>query len=441
MVLDPSHTIRMANRSFSDAFGLGPDSTLEGRGFGNLVQCSSRPGEAQQCGSSEECLNCGFFSKLSAVFAGDTIRREQCLVDRLEDGFERQATLLVSAAPLPDGSETLAIVILEDITELNDLRRLATGETSFEGIVGIHPAMREIFTLIRDVADSSVPVMILGESGTGKELVARAIHTVGSRKRANFVPVNCAALPDGLLESELFGHVKGAFTGAVRDRKGRFELAHGGTIFLDEIGELSQSMQVKLLRVLQEGSFERVGSEATVRVDARVVCATNKDLEQEVREGRFREDLFYRLCVVPIRVPPLRDRMSDLPLLVEHILEGSAVVERQPQANVSPGYLGLLAGHSWPGNVRELQNVLHYGLVRSRGERLEVTHAPPSLLGIRTRTTSKVGRKPRAMAGQDVLAALRETGGNRSQAAKVLGISRATLYRFLADNPAIADQG
>ena len=440
MVLDSSHTIRMANRSFAEVFAVSDGSRLSGTGFGNVIQCSSGRVGTQRCGSDDPCLNCGLFTRLNDVFTGETIRRERCHIDRLDGGREQRATVLVSAAPLPHHDETLAIVTLEDVTELSGLRRLLGSEARFEGIVGLHPTLQEIFTMVRDVADSPLPVMILGESGTGKELVARAMHTAGSRKQGNFVPVNCAALPDGLLESELFGHVKGAFTGATRDRKGRFELAHGGTIFLDEIGELSQAMQIKLLRVLQERTFERVGSEVTVRVDARVVCATNKDLEAEVAAGRFREDLYYRLCVIPIRVPPLRERMSDLPLLVEHILELHAATERRTRAEVSPGFLELLVAHSWPGNVRELQNVLHYSLVRSRGTRLEASHVPPSLLGLGTRATAKVGRRARIMDEKGVLQALRETAGNRSQAAKVLGVSRATLYRFLADNPAVGEK-
>jgi transcriptional regulator with GAF, ATPase, and Fis domain len=215
--------------------------------------------------------------------------------------------------------------------------------------------------------------------GTGKGLVARAIHMEGSRSAANFVPVACDALPDTLLESELFGYARGSSTGAVRDRKGRLDLAAGGTIFLDEIGDVSPSVQVKLLRVLQEGTFERVGGEKTISVDARVVCSTNKNLEREVEAGGFLEDLYYRLCVVPITLPPLRDRIEDLPLLAEHILECESVTSGRPKATLLPGVVAALTTFHWPGNVRELQNALHYALVKSKRGDIGLEHLPPGL--------------------------------------------------------------
>ena len=207
-----------------------------------------------------------------------------------------------------------------DITEVTRLRRRLKTEQSFAGIVGRDTKMLELFDTIRQVADVNIPVLIQGESGTGKELVAAAIHNECPSADKLFVPVNCGALPEGVLESELFGHVKGAFTGAIHDRKGRFELANGGTIFLDEIGDIPAAMQVKLLRVLQEGIFQRVGGEENIKVDVRVISATNKNLAEEVAAGRFREDLFYRLCVVPVYLPSLRERRNDIPLLAEHFL-------------------------------------------------------------------------------------------------------------------------
>jgi transcriptional regulator with PAS, ATPase and Fis domain len=252
--------------------------------------------------------------------------------------------------------------------------------------------------------------------------------------------VNCGALPDGLLESELFGHVKGAFTGAVRDKKGRFELADGGTLFLDEVGELSTAMQVKLLRVLQSGTFERVGGEKTIQVDVRIISATNKNLQREMAEGHFRGDLFYRLCAVPVTVPPLRERRGDIPLLVEHILGKIAKIQGRSELRISPEAIVRLLDHSWPGNVRELENVLQYAFIKSRGEAIEPRHLPESIMKKPEQEAPQLPRRPRLTAAQ-VDDALRATGGNRVRAAKQLGISRATLYRFLSDEPGGAPGG
>ena len=236
--------------------------------------------------------------------------------------------------------------------------RTADELPGFMGIVGCHPTMRRVFELIRRVGPSSVPVLVTGESGTGKELVARALHTLSPRRSQNLVPVHCGAIPEELLESELFGHVKGAFTGAVAARTGRFRLAHNGTIFLDEIGEMSPRFQVKLLRVLEDGSFEPVGSTATQTTDVRVVAATHRDLRAAARDGTFREDLLYRLDVVTIRLPALRERREDIPLLAEHFLRKMHEEKGLPACHLTPEAAEALRAHDWPGNVRELRNVL-----------------------------------------------------------------------------------
>ena len=348
-----------------------------------------------------------------------------------KDGGRRLVAMTVCAMRDALGHQIGVLVSFRDFTREHRLARRIGEIQQFSGIIGKDHAMQDVYDLIRDLASSNVPVLIQGESGTGKELVAAAIHNEGQRAGKLFVPVNCGALPEALLESELFGHVKGAFTGAIRDKKGRFELADGGSIFLDEIGDISLAMQVKLLRVLQEGRFERVGGETTMRVNVRIISATNKHLAEEIQEGRFREDLFYRLNVVPIFLPPLRERRNDIPILIEHTL-GALVKElgRKP-IKVSPRALDIMMSHEWPGNVRELQNWLQFALVKCRGSLIEPEHLPPSAFaGLPGRAPR---RRRRKLDVDSVRRALDQAGGNKVEAAKILGVSRATLYRFLDD--------
>jgi transcriptional regulator with GAF, ATPase, and Fis domain len=322
-----------------------------------------------------------------------------------------------------------------DITELGQLRSRLKTEQSFAGIVGRDAKMLQLFDTIREVAEVNIPVLIQGESGTGKELVAAAIHNESYGAEEPFVPVNCGALPEGVLESELFGHVKGAFTGAVRDRKGRFELADGGTIFLDEVGELPGATQVKLLRVLQEGTFQHVGGEETIKVDVRVISATNKNLTEEVAAGRFREDLFYRLCVVPVYLPPLRERRNDIPLLAEHLLKRALAEVDRESVVLSPEAVDVMVDYDWPGNVRELENAIRYALVKCRDNLLLPGYLPLKILKShvpRELYPKKPGKKrKRKLDAESVWLALEEAGGSKIEAARRLGVSRATLYRFL----------
>ena len=302
-----------------------------------------------------------------------------------------------------------------------------------DGLVGRSGAMLAVYKQIALACASDAPVLVTGETGTGKELVARAIHRHGPRAERAFVPVNCGAIPEGLLESELFGHVRGAFTGAVADKKGLFEQAHGGTIFLDEVGEMSPALQVRLLRALELGEVRPVGGARVLNVDARVVAATHRDLERAVKEGGFRQDLFYRLNVFSIRVPPLRDRRDDVPLLARHFLAVFAQRGR-PRVALTPAATAALAAHDWPGNVRELENTLERLTVAARGGTIDVPDLPESLRGRRVPAMEEA-----VFAGlpsldemekrylRHVLAAVR---GNRSRAAEVLGIDRRTLYRM-----------
>jgi len=435
MVIDENRRIRMVNQGLEQTFGVALEAAVDSCP-GDALGCPFALDGSEECGTLEECVRCQLREPTVEALAGETISRKSCEFTFFAGGQEHKVVLLVSAMPLDYRGERLAIVILEDVTELAGLRRLLHTEKSFAGIVGNTPEMHAVFESIREVADADVPVMVLGESGTGKELVARAIHDQGARSSKKFVSVNCGALPDGLLESELFGHVKGAFTGSIRDRKGRFELADGGTIFLDEVADLSLPMQVKLLRVLQEGTFERVGGEKTVEVDVRVVSATNKNIEAEVAAGRFREDLYYRLCVVPITVPPLRKRIPDVPLLAEYFIQREVASSGGLKGEISPEVLGLLESYSWPGNVRELQNVLQFAWIKCRGGEMAPEHLPPSLT-----KTVELGKKKMSRQGKlsiDAVAeALEVTGGNKTEAAKHLGCSRATLYRFLDENSAL----
>jgi DNA-binding NtrC family response regulator len=308
------------------------------------------------------------------------------------------------------------------------LRKVLKREYHFRDLISKSAAMQAVFDLARTAARSQSTILVLGESGTGKELLARAIHAESPRRDGPFIAVSCAALTETLLESELFGYEKGAFTGAAGRHKGKFELANGGTIFLDEIGDISAKLQLDLLRVLEDRRFFRVGGSEPVEVDVRVIAATNRDLKAAVDTGDFREDLYYRLHVIPIRIPPLRERRQDIPLLVEHFLERLSIEMNRRVDSVSAEAMGLLMAHDWPGNVRELRNVLERGTVVAAGTVVEAAE-----LGL-TPTTARAVEPYGVMVSLDeverrhVAAVLQRTAGNISHAARVLGIDRATLY-------------
>jgi DNA-binding NtrC family response regulator len=323
------------------------------------------------------------------------------------------------------------------------------------GLVGASPALEQVFGVIEKVADTPSTVLISGESGTGKELIARALHANSSRRQGPFIKINCAAIPKTLMESELFGYEKGAFTGAVGSKPGRFELADAGTLFLDEIGEIPIEMQVKLLRVLQESEFERVGGIKTIKVDVRLVTATNRDLAREVQAGAFREDLFYRLNVVPIHLPPLRERRSDIPLLVDHFVAKFNERLKKQVSGIEPDALERLVAHPWPGNIRELENVLERTIVFCEGARILKSDLPPEISGAApTEAPGQAAAPPTqpAIAGERAASlkeivrqetervereliqrALDETGGNVTQAARKLNISRKSLQNKMKE--------
>jgi DNA-binding NtrC family response regulator len=303
-------------------------------------------------------------------------------------------------------------------------------------IIGRGPALLKVIHLVNQIAPLKTTVLLSGESGVGKELIAEAIHYQSPRRDKPLVKLNCGALPEGLIESELFGHEKGAFTGAIQQRKGRFELADGGTFFLDEISEMPAATQVKFLRVLQEGEFERVGGAQTLKVDVRIIAATNRDLEAEVAAGRFRKDLFYRLHVIHLTLPPLRERVEDIPLLGLHFLDKFCLENDRPPMGFSPGAMRALKSHAWPGNVRELQNVVERSVALTTGNMVELEDLPDEI-GQHSPEDDKivlpVGASMEEIERLAILQTLKKTGGDKELAARLLGIGLATLYRRLKE--------
>jgi len=342
-------------------------------------------------------------------------------------------------------------VVKENIALKKELAR----KLQFEEMIGKSHKMQQVFELIRTVAKSNATVLIQGETGTGKELVARAVHAESLRHKGPFVSLNCAALPETLLETELFGHEKGSFTGAIAQKKGKFELADGGTIFLDEIGDISPNIQVHLLRVIQEKEFTRVGGNEIIKVDVRVITSTNRDLAKRVAEGKFREDLFYRLNVVPITVPPLRERTEDIPVLARYFLNKYNTENNKSIGDFSPEVLDLFMKYHWPGNVRELENAVEYSVVLAQGDLIGLDHLPPlfkkashnerpvsgadsnDLLvvsDLQSRQGGTVGEANlKEVEKQHIQRILEETGRNYTHAARALGIARSTLHKKMKE--------
>ncbi len=356
----------------------------------------------------------------------------------------------LTTAPMLDQKGDLigAIGIVRDTRELEGLKKELASKYSFSNIIGRSAVMERVFDLIERIADTKTPVLIQGESGTGKELVAKALHFNSSRSDMPFLKINCSALPDPLLESELFGYEKGAFTGATRRKPGKFKVADGGTIFLDEIGETSPAFQAKLLRVVQDQEFEPLGGTRSEKVDVRILTATHRDLKKEIAAGRFREDLYYRICVVPISLPPLRERKEDIPLLIQHFLGKLARQyegRHSTRVTISPAATRLLIDYDWPGNIRELENTIERAYVCSESGVIDVESLPREITG-----QYKEEEKGEILAGEEqspegglsvlrykdpqlILEVLKKYHGNRTLAAKALGISRTTLWRKIRE--------
>jgi PAS domain S-box-containing protein len=338
----------------------------------------------------------------------------------------------LTAAPIleDDGARTGAILLVRDVTRQADLEERLKKKHRMGNIIGKSRKMQQVFTLVRQLGSVDTSVLVTGESGTGKELVADALHYNGDRRNGPLVKVNCSALSENLLDSELFGHVRGAFTGAVRDKVGRFEAAHGGTILLDEIGDISPMIQLKLLRVLDTKQYERVGDSATREVDVRVVAATNVNLQQKVRDGQFRQDLYYRLKVMPVHLPPLRERREDIPLLVRHFLSEFAAEFDKDITGVSEKVMNLFMRYEWPGNVRELKHAMEHACLLCSGGVIVMEHLPADLTAFMGdgRPSMPPG-EPSNIDKRDILDAIERADGNKSKAARLLGVNRKTLYR------------
>jgi len=338
--------------------------------------------------------------------------------------------VLVTSSPLLNKNRCVigAVMAIRDVTRLLNLEEELADRHHFRNIIGKSKRMREVFGIVERLADVESTLLITGESGTGKEVIARALHHSGHRAFENLVTVNCAALAENLLESELFGHIKGAFTGAARDAVGRFQMADGGTILLDEIGDISHRIQVKLLRVLQEKQFERVGDSKPIQVDVRIIAATNKDLKAKVASGAFREDLYYRLKVVDIDLPPLRERKEDIPLLVSHFSKFFRERFNKPSQTIPDRVYELLLKYDWPGNVRELKHTVERLYVLSGDRGILPDFLPPEITGASKRDPLP-GNRPSDIGAEDIKNTLKSTDWNVSKAARRIGISRRTLYR------------
>jgi len=457
MIVDPEGVIVSANRAFLELTGYDLDELV-----------------GQPC-SRLNCTACHLERNRELyhwcrLFRDGAIRKQRCVLTR-RDGSRLH--ILKNACVLQDTHGTVigAVETVTDISELLEretrieaFRRELSARDTFHGMVGISAAMQRVFTLITNAAESDAPVIIQGESGTGKELAARAIHDLSSRRNGPYIKVNCAALNESLLESELFGHVKGAFTGAIHDREGRFEAAQGGSIFLDEIGDMPESTQVKLLRVLEEKVIERVGDNRPIPIDVRIITATNRNLKEMVHNKRFRKDFYYRINVIPIHIPPIRERREDIPPLAESFFNKLRLKTNREIQGIGKEAMEMLIRYDWPGNVRELRSTFEYAFVICQGNTITADDLPPALQCSDSLTSrqsfsrsnavdlpptlqcsdtprrrpSQAPDPPVPAAGEEegscsrkeeLLEALDRARGNQTRAAKLLGVSRVTVWK------------
>lgn len=422
LLLSPEGTILMVNRAMEEISGYSREELI-GQPCSILHWDTCQMGFSQGKGCSCELFDVGY------------VRRRFCSLVRKDGSYlhvQKNAALLRE-----DGGTILgAVEIVVDTSEIEErdrkiehLSKLLQGGTNFQGMVGKSEVMQRVFEVIRKAAQSEAPVIIHGETGAGKELVAHAIHTLGPRRDKPYIQLNCAALNENLLESEMFGHVKGAFTGAHMHRKGRFEAANGGDIFLDEIGDLPLSIQIKLLRILETKQFERVGDYQPVKTDVRIITATNRDLEQLIAQGKFREDFYFRINIVPIQLPPLRDRTDDIPLLVEHFVRQLQQRSGKAISGVAPETMNFFMHYRWPGNVRELKGALEYAFVVSEGGQILLKHLPARLT--RPGNLHVNSASARLTEKEALIDALLKCNGNQTMAARMLGVNRVTVWHRL----------
>jgi len=424
MVIDPSGMVLSMNPAAERLTGYRADE-LVGRSC-RMLGCTG-------C----EIIGKGFAEKWCGLFAKGDVRAKKCQIINKE---HRTVDIIKNATILRDDKkqiigalETLADMsdIVRQQMEIRSLRKSLHMEEGYYGLIGKSPPMQNLFELIENVACTDSPVMIHGESGTGKELVARSIHEASTRREKPFVKFNCAALNENLLESELFGHIKGAYTGADKTRIGRFEAAHEGTIFLDEIGDIPLSTQSKLLRTLEEKEIERVGDHTPIKVDVRVVSATNKNLDEMIEQGHFREDLYFRINVFPIKCPPLRDRIEDIPIIVQNFISSNNIKSGKKILGLTPEAIEKMTAYAWPGNVRELRNAIEYAFVLCPSGGIGIHHLPPKIAGAVVERAEPFAGKPdiNFHKKEALIQALRQARGKRSEAARILGVSRVTVWK------------
>lgn len=424
LVVDPNGIIRAVNPAAERLTGYSKDE---------LVGSSCRILGCTGCkirGENPEGHWCGLFTK-------GKVQAKSCMITQKS----RRSIHIVKNAVILHDSDGKVLGAVETLTDMSDfhrqqqeiamLRKSCQLESGFHGIIGESPPVQRMFELIESVSRSDAPVLILGQSGTGKELAARAIHDSSLRKNKPFIKVNCAALNENLLESELFGHVKGAYTGADRTRMGRFEAAHGGTILLDEIGDIPLSIQVKLLRVLEEREIERVGDHRQIPVDVRIITATNKNLEKLIEKGNFREDLFFRINVFPITCPSLAERRDDIPMIVQSFIDQHVNKAGKRILGLTSGAMEILMNYSWPGNVRELRNAIDYAFVLCSGEWIGIEHLPPKIIAGEDSSPGGTPAENREdhQERERLIRILKKTGGNQSEAARMLNVSRVTIWK------------
>ncbi|MBI2354623.1 MAG: sigma 54-interacting transcriptional regulator [Deltaproteobacteria bacterium] len=419
-------SLRERNDAIEAVFRSIQDAIITFDGDDNIVECNDAARKLLCIGADGS----GTPSRLEDLPSSGRIdkvvnecRRQRTTI-KLERHHYSNRMVSMAASPLLDrnGNHNGTVLVIHDETRLEELERALKKRTHYHGIIGASEGMQSIYALLDAVSQVNTSVLIFGESGTGKELVAKAVHEMGRRSNRPFLKLDCTALADSLLESELFGHVRGAFTGATGDKVGILQKADGGTIFLDEIGDISPLMQTRLLRFLQEREIKRVGDSTPIKVDVRVIAATNKDLDEKVKAGTFRDDLLYRLKVYCIELPPLRRRKSDIPLLISHFLEEIGATLNKGEFQVSEEARQILANYYWPGNVRELRNALESAMVRCQGGIVRPEHLPKHLCPSPSLPLDKA---------QFIVSALDATGGNKSKAARLLGLDRSTLYRMM----------